>query len=195
MGLLFYLSYLKISLLPFMRTNIIAIEVLFVVLPGWQLVNVNNYENNTSSWEKKKKKAEKGAGLAQKKQSKNGNNLFLFGVCCCKFLPISRCRWCCCWCCCVNKLRSFQLCALIAIRHDAFSNTAKAAKMKEKAARIAHTPCVHCAADVLNENSKCCKHFRGTQSRHRLEHKTHLIRIFVGFFCCFITNSVRFSML
>lgn len=80
MGLLFYLSYLKISLLPFMRTNIIAIEVLFVVLPGWQLVNVNNYENNTSSWGKKKKKLKKALDLP-KKSSRKMEIIYFFLVC------------------------------------------------------------------------------------------------------------------
>jgi len=81
MGLLFYLSYLKISLLPFMRTNIIAIEVLFVVLPGWQLVNVNNYENNTSSWGKKKKKKLKKALDLPKKSSRKMEIIYFFLVC------------------------------------------------------------------------------------------------------------------
>lgn len=81
MSLLFYLSYLKISLLPFMRTNIIAIEVLFVVLPGWQLVNVNNYENNTSSWGKKKKKKLKKALDLPKKSSRKMEIIYFFLVC------------------------------------------------------------------------------------------------------------------
>jgi len=106
-----------------------AMEVLFFVFPDWQLVNVNNYENNTGSRGRSRKKLKQALDLPKKSSRKNENNLFFVSPpVVVSFLPISRCRWCCCRCCCVNKLRSFQLCALIAIRHDAFSNTTSGEK-------------------------------------------------------------------